>query len=256
MPKMTLLDIVQDILNDMDSDQVNSIDDTFEASQVAAIVKSTFYDMVGTRQWPPHLQTMTLQAVGNADYPTFMRIPEGVYEIKWIKYNMKDQMSDATGLEEYKDVKYLAPDQFIDMVYMRDADASNSLVTIDNLTGSGTRFVFVNDADPTYWTSFDDEYVIFDSYNSTYDDTLQQQKSLTYAWKEPSWTMSDTFVPDIPAKYFSLFLSECKSAAMVKVKQMQDPIEARRVIRNRNWLANEKWRHKKGTLNYPNYGRK
>jgi len=42
MAKMTVLEIVQDILNDIDGDEVNSIDDTLESEQVAQIVKSTY----------------------------------------------------------------------------------------------------------------------------------------------------------------------------------------------------------------------
>lgn len=256
MPKMTLLDVVQSVLSDMDSDQVNSIDETFESAQVANIVKDTYYDMIGTRVWPVHMKTMTLTGVGNSNYPTFMQLPENVYEIEWIKYNKKDEMSNATGLEDYTSITYLDPAAFITLVHQRDADASNNLVTIDNLSGSGARYIFQTDKQPDYWTSFDDEYIIFDSYDSTYDDTLQAQKSLILAWQEPSWSVSDTFIPDIPAKYFNLFLSECKSAAMMKVKQVGDAVEARRVTRSRSFLAGEKWRHKHATINYPNYGRK
>jgi hypothetical protein len=41
--KMTLLEIVQDVLNDMDSDEVNSISDTVEATQIANICRSVYY---------------------------------------------------------------------------------------------------------------------------------------------------------------------------------------------------------------------
>lgn len=57
MPKLTLLDIVQDVLSDMDSDEVNSINDSIEALQVAAIAKSTFYNIIDGRDWP-HLYTV------------------------------------------------------------------------------------------------------------------------------------------------------------------------------------------------------
>jgi len=38
MAKKTVLDMVQDILSDMESDEVNSISDTTEALQVAQII--------------------------------------------------------------------------------------------------------------------------------------------------------------------------------------------------------------------------
>ena len=50
--KMNLLEITQDILNDMDGDEVNSIDDTFESAQIAQIIKSTYYAIISNRNWP------------------------------------------------------------------------------------------------------------------------------------------------------------------------------------------------------------
>jgi len=46
MAKMTVLEIVQDILNDLDGDAVNSINDTVEALQIAQIVKTTFNNIL------------------------------------------------------------------------------------------------------------------------------------------------------------------------------------------------------------------
>ena len=39
--KTTLLQIVQSILSDMDSEEVNSISDTTEAQQIASVVEDT-----------------------------------------------------------------------------------------------------------------------------------------------------------------------------------------------------------------------
>jgi hypothetical protein len=50
--KKTLLEIVQDILSDMDSEEVNSISDSNEARQVARIVQTTFYNLIATREIP------------------------------------------------------------------------------------------------------------------------------------------------------------------------------------------------------------
>ena len=58
MAKLTLLEIVQDIMNDMDSDEVNSISDTEESSQIAQIVKTTYFEILGRRDWP-HLSKFT-----------------------------------------------------------------------------------------------------------------------------------------------------------------------------------------------------
>ena len=46
MAKLTVLEIVQNILSDLNSEEVNSISDTIEADQVAEIVKTTYLDLV------------------------------------------------------------------------------------------------------------------------------------------------------------------------------------------------------------------
>lgn len=74
MAKMTLLEIVQDILNDMSSDKVNSIDDTEESEQVAQIVATTYRLMVSARNWPQNRKLINLIASGTTDRPTHMSL--------------------------------------------------------------------------------------------------------------------------------------------------------------------------------------
>ena len=46
MAKLTLLEMTQDIMSDMDSDEINSINDSVEALQVAQIIKTTYYNII------------------------------------------------------------------------------------------------------------------------------------------------------------------------------------------------------------------
>ena len=246
--KMTLLEIVQDILNDMDSDEVNSISDSVESAQVVSIIKDAYYDLINTRAWPQNYKLSTLEGVADADRPSHLKLPENVSEIEFIKYNVKESGSD----DLYRKMEYLTPDEFIDHVILRNSSDSNVQV----VTQSEVKLNILNDQHPTYWTSFDDEYVIFDSFHSTYDTVLQQSKSLIHCLFEPSWTVSDSFIPDMPSKAFPLLLSTAKNACFIKLKQVSDPVEQDRARRHKTYLANNKWRHKKGTTNYPNYGRK
>ena len=63
MAKMTLLEMVQDIMSDMDSDEVNSINDSQEATQVAQIIKSTYYNIIDGRDMPFLYELFQLQPI-------------------------------------------------------------------------------------------------------------------------------------------------------------------------------------------------
>src|SRR5574342_301448 len=102
MAKQTLLDIVQEILSDMNSDGVNSISDTEEAMQVATIVKRTFINLWNDRKWPHNHQLMKIDSLSDSARPTHMILPEDVVEIMWVKY---DVASPGESIH-YKEILY------------------------------------------------------------------------------------------------------------------------------------------------------
>ena len=256
MPKYTLLDMVQTILSDMNEMQVNSIDDAEVSNQVARIVRDTYYDLLNARLWPTNAVLRTLTPSTDNNYPTHVKIPDNVYRVEKVRYNIKDQITDANGLDKYKEIDYLLPDDFLQMILQRDPANSDITTVLDNLSNNGVKLFIENDKDPQYWTSFDDEWIIFDSYDSSYDDTIQAQKIMASVYEEPSWTQSDTFIPDLPTKAFPLLLSESKKAAFIKIKQTSDPVEVERARKQRTWMAGEKFRSRPKGFYYPDYGRK
>ena len=232
--KMSLLDITQNILSSLDSDPVSDIDETVESQQVVEIIKESYFELMSSRQWP-HLRLLTtLTGLGDVSNPTKMKIPDTMNKTYWVKYN---------GVE----MTYLTPDDFNTMIALRTPGS-----TVDS-NGFGLL------KDPSYYTSYDDVYLIFDSRISSLDNTLQQSKSKVYGVKEASWTLSNTFTPDIPEKFFPVLLAEAKAQAFVNLKQQSNVREERKAQRGRVMIRNEAWKNKLGEPVYNsrvNYGRK
>ena len=88
---MTLLEMTQDILSDMDSDEVNSINDSVESLQVAQIIKTTYYNIIDGRDYDFLYELFQLDASGTSSRPTHMKLPENIIDLKYIKYNCKTQ---------------------------------------------------------------------------------------------------------------------------------------------------------------------
>jgi len=234
MPKMTLLEIVQDILNDTNGDEVNDIYDTIESTQVANIVKSTYYEIIHGKDWP-HLKTLvTLTGLGDTTKPNYMQVPTNTNRITTLKYN-KRKSTDT--YDKYEDVMYRSPEEFLSYVSQRRSDASN-VVTVSD--ASGVKLYIRNDVSPTYWTSFDDNNIVFDSYDSVVDTTMQSSKTQVFSIKEPTWTMDKDFYPDLPAEAFSYLLAECKSTVFMDLRQTPNSKEEQKSTRQRRRLATKK----------------
>src|SRR3569833_3362910 len=93
--QMTLLDITQDILSSLSSDEVNSISDTAESMQVANIVRQKYRDIVNRVNLPEHDQLIQLDPSLDSDVPVMMYVPDGVAEIKWLKYFNTNIINEA-----------------------------------------------------------------------------------------------------------------------------------------------------------------
>ncbi len=246
--KMSLLEIVTDILNDMDSDEVNSITDTIESQQVAQIVKTCYFEMLGNRNWPHLRQMFQLEDSGFIDKPNYLKIPENIKELSFFKY---DKFTSTNPKAAILDVEYKHPDSFLRLVSSRNSlDAS--VVSVNDF--SGVKLLIRNDLPPTYWTSFDDSYIVTDSYDVLVDTTLQPSKTQCIGYVEPLWQHEDDFIPDLPSEAFSGLLAEAKSTAFLAIKQVANQKAEQKASRQSRWLSRKAWVANGGIV-YPNYGR-
>lgn len=246
--KYSLLEIVQDVLSSIDSDEVNSIDDTIEATQVAAIVRNVYLNMMSNRNWPHTKRAIRIVPYSNNEYPTHMRLQEEIKELCFINYNTAKV--DETR-KKYVRMQWLEPDDFLRQANQLNTDADNVDVIIDP---SGIEIAIRNDCAPKYYTSFDDDTLVFNSYDKNTEDSLQSSKIQAQAYIIPKWETTDDFIPDLPVEAFAALIAECKSVAFVELKQQPNGKAEQESRRQQSWLARKDWRVK-GGIQYPNYGR-
>lgn len=249
MSKMTLLEIVQDIHNALDFDEINSINDTQESSQVAQIVKTAFFELINRKDWPHMKEMFQLDASGDNTKPTHMKLPETIRELREVSY---DKAESGDTRNKYGDVVYLYPDEFLRKANALDSSSSNVNIISDF---SGIKVNIRTDKAPTYWTSFDDAYIVFNQYDSSVDTTLQQSKTQCFGLRVPTFTLSDSFVPDLPVDAFPLLLAEAKSTASVQLRQLPDEKAEQQARRQHLRMSRKNW-SARDPKRFPNYGRK
>jgi len=245
----TLLEIVQDILSDMDSDEVNGIDDTIEAQQVAQIVKTCFYEMIANRNWPHLKRLIQLESSGDVTKPNYLRIPTDLKELSFFKYQKQKRDSTKIVMES---VHYRKPEEFVELVSGRNTDSVN--VTLIKDFGS-SYLPIINNQPPTYWTTFDDLYIVTDSWDSAVDDTLKRSKTQCVAYINPKWVRTNEAIPDLPVEALPALLEESKSTSFFTLKQMANQKAEQKAARQQRWLSRKAWRIE-GGIEYENYGRK
>ncbi len=215
--KSTLLEATQEILSSLDSDEVNSINDTVESYQVALLLKAVFYDMCVDIDLLEHHTTFGLEASGDADKPVLMTKPSNVTRIDTISYNI--QTEDETNAN-YQPITYVPFDEFIKrMQGLREQTTGVDEMTVEGENGDTFTVLYTTDRAPQIYTTFDDETVLFDSYDSDVDSTLQQSKTLCVGVTYPSFTMEDDFTPDIEPTQFRYWINRGKVRAFAELKQ-------------------------------------
>jgi len=249
MAKMTLLEMTQNILSDMDSDEVNSITDTQESLQVATIIKTSYYNIIDGKDFPFLYELFQLDAIGGLTKPTHMKLPETVADLKWIKYNNK-KLTDTKN--KYEKILYKTPEDFLDITDARDSSDSKVQVVVDD---SDIRVNVYNDRGPQYFTSFDDENLVFDAYDSVKETNLTNDSTQAYGKLSVAFTLTDLFTPELPVQMFSYLLSEAKSTCFLTLKQMANQKAEQVSVSQKRRMSQEAWKIKNG-ITYGNYGRK
>jgi hypothetical protein len=233
--KKTLLEIVQDIVNDLDSDSINSITDTEESEQVTDVVIQTYFDLISDRVIPEHHKLFRLTAVADSTRPTHLLLPEEVSTLLTFKYN-----KSVDGDIEYQKVHYRDPDTFMDLLTKRDS-SSSSITTAVSIEESIELLVY-NDRMPNFYTSLDNDYIVCDAHDSAFDSTLQASKTLCYGEIIPQVTRGDTFIFDFEAKYFPYLQAEAKSRCFANLHKTINQKTEQNAKRKKNFIQKEKWR--------------
>lgn len=239
--KYTLLQLVQSILSDMDSEDVNSISDSVEAQQVASIVRDTYFNIIATRKIPEHQELLKMTAASDSEFPTHFHYPENVKEITALWYE------DKNG--DYREIVWCEPMDFLS----RTDSIQEDYDTVLDKNG-GTKLRILNDQDPRFYTSFDDYWLVLNSYDSTTEDTLQESKVRAYGTKYPTFQISDGFTPDLDATLYPYFLAEAKSTAMSLLKGGSDPKVEQAARRQKAFMQNDMYRTKRPN-HWSNFGR-
>jgi hypothetical protein len=242
--KKTLLEIVQSILSDMDSEDINSLSDTIEAEQVARIVESTYYNIISTRDIPEHQQLIKLTALSDSSFPTHFVYPENTKDVQKVWYDTSDDDSF-----KYTEIKWKDPVEFL---YLSDRIESN-YVSVDD-KNAGTNLRVTNNAQPTYWTTFDDYHIVMNAYDATIDTTLTSAKSRAFGTVYPEFSLTDDHVPDIDGVMFPYLIAEAKSTAFSLLKGGSDPKIEQAARRQKSYIQNDMYRNKR-PANWSTYGR-
>lgn len=256
--KMTLLEIVQDILSAMDSDEVNSIGDSTESMQVATAVKHAYFDIISRANLPENFDLFELNASGNPLWPTLMNLPVDVMELLWVKYD-KRQVTDVD--PNWNKVTYLPQDVFYDQVFTYRNQGLNDVVSyqIPGPNSSSIDIYALNNKAPDYYTSFNDRQIIFDSYDSAIDTTLMKDKTLCYGEMGRPFLMEDSFVPHLDPRQFALLYNEAKASCFADLKQVGNDRAEKKVRQGWVTLQNQDSAIPSRPSFYdttPNYGRK
>ena len=232
MPQYTVLEIVQDVLNEGDLDTVATWDETIESEQIGKMIETVFYEFHAANLIPSHQQ---LTNPGTATGNTYYTIPAATSEIFYIQHVVTSTTTDLT---------YLEPKKFMAIL-----DTTGTAV-VD--PGNGVSLNFNVSTAPLYWTSFDDTYICINSYDTTPPAVTALNM---YTRTEPSITIADGTVPDVPNDGMALFLAKVKGRALLVLNQEVNPklemeerkLEAR--FSRRDYISD-------GTIRTPNYGRK
>jgi hypothetical protein len=206
--------------------------------QVLRILKRTYDSIVTRADLNEHYTLFELEASEDITKPTVMYRPDDVSSVLWVKYNC--ETADDTN-DNFTDMTFLPLDSFLNQMHLLKLDADNvDSFTLDVDGVDTIQFVYEDDRAPRYYTTFDDRTIIFDSFDSDVENTLQNEKSLCYGKKDQTFSMTNTFVPFMDVEFGTLLLNEALVVAFAELKQVPNEVANKWAMRAWTKIHNSK----------------
>ena len=193
--KLTLLELVQDMLVATDSENVSTVGETEDAGMCVNIANREFEKLISKFRWR-HTRS-------------FSKL-----EVTSIKNEMT-LASNAVAVDPstvyYSDdrVYWMEPDRFLAYTITR-------LTSESNIVESNNVKVY-NDRNPQYFTSFDDYTLVFDSYPN--DSGLLKANTDVIVYTQPTSRLNaDAEYFDLPSQAFPALSQRCIAKAVLEIK--------------------------------------
>jgi hypothetical protein len=250
----TLLNIVQDILSSLDSDEVNSISDTVESMQIARLAEQLFYDIAVDVDLHEHEGFIELLSSGDLTKPCVMTLPTEVSDIEWINY---DNKLDGDTVPDYKPVQFMEFQEFLRMTQSLRLQPNTGVAVVIQDTEKFD-IIYRKDKQPQFYTTLDGTTLIFDSFDNTVDSTLQKSKIMAFGNRYPIFLIQDNYTPDLDPAQFPYYINRLKVRAFAELKQTQNA-EAAGEARRQKVVSQVRKQRTSGLSFFervPKYGRK
>lgn len=245
--KKNVLQYVQSALNVMDSDQVDKIADTEESMQVAELLRDLYFEMLERQDWSFLKGPVEITAAADTSAPTKLIMPEDLTNLLNLWYNISE-----SGYEK-RELCWVEPDEFVRMF----GDVSSTTNQLLISAGNNIQFYVKTNEMPRYWTTFDDENIFCNAYDSDIESTLTGSRVLAHGVTVPTFTVSDNFVPDLPVHMVPLLQHTLNATASNLFKQMRSIEDEKREVRQLAQARRRNRRAQKRTSYYHNnFGRK
>lgn len=122
----------------------------------------------------------------------------------------------------WKELEYMDPVDFTKMCMSRDR-CTDEVRTITISTGISDDFelnVYM-DREPKYWTSYDDEYIVFDAYQVAKGSTLVSSDIQMFVTEAKEYDIfTNTARPPIPNNFDTYFINQVISIASEELRQI------------------------------------
>jgi len=247
--KRTILQWIQELGEGIGSDEIDSIDETIEASEIMTIFKRTIDGIISRKTWEftsDRIRQLDAREDGSTQLNT-LQIPDDVARINCLKY--KDTNASTT---KFTEITYMQPCEFIEFVQSRNSADSNVTAIAND---DGVAINVVTDAPPTRWTSFDEEIITFDAYDATKGTGNLIADSVIIADIIPVNDFTDpTATLKMPERMETLIFNEALSTCNYILRQTRDP-RADRLARRQHVSLREQEHITNKDSKEANYGR-
>jgi len=245
----TLIYTVQRVLEKLNLDPVNSLSDTEDSILVAREAESTFYDLLTRAEWQSNLDLLKIESMSDLSNPSSLRIDDNISHISSVRYDV------TTADDSYKNIRtlhWISPEDFLEKSFYHNSSSDN----VTEISYKGKPLFIVNDRMPTYYTSFDNETLVLDSFDKEVEDTVVGSKTICYGEIEPSWLETDSFVIPVQDSVYPLYLSMLTAACSMYMNSEVSQEDERRQARGISRMRREQNRTELEYFPKFHYGRK